>query len=63
VVEIDFSPGGDKMDVYAAAVRALAADQIGWIRDPHHVRRLTEADCVASVATACEADQLALAAG
>jgi predicted dehydrogenase len=63
VVEIDFSPGGDKMAVYAAAVRDLAADQIARIRDPHHVRRLTEADCVASVAIACEADRLAQASG
>jgi hypothetical protein len=63
VIEIDFSPGGDKMAVYAAAVRDLAADQIARIRDPHHVRRLTEADCVASVAIACEADRLAQASG
>jgi len=62
VVEIDFSSGGDKMAVYAAAVRDLAADQIAWIRDPSHARRLTEADSVAAVAPACEADQLARSA-
>ena len=63
VVEIDFSAGGDKPAVYAAAVRDLAADQIARIRDPAHVRRLTEADSVAAVALACEADRLAQASG
>ncbi len=61
IVEIDFA-AGDKMTVYAEAVRDLAADQIARIRDATHVRRLTEADCVAAVAIACEADRLALAA-
>jgi predicted dehydrogenase len=61
IVELEFA-AGDKMTVYAAAVRDLAADQIARIRDPAHVRRLTEADCVAAVALACEADRLALAA-
>lgn len=56
---IDFASGGDKMAVYAGAVCDLAADQIARIRDPHHLRRLTEADCVAAVALACEADRLA----
>jgi predicted dehydrogenase len=63
LVEIGFASGGDKMAVYAEAVRDLAADQIARIRDPAHVRRLTEADCVAAVALACEADRVALAAG
>jgi len=61
VIEIEFSPGGDKMAVYGAAVRALAADQIARIRDPAHARRLTEADSVAAVALAVEADRLARA--
>jgi hypothetical protein len=41
-------------------VRDLAADQIARIRDPDHVRRLTEADSVACVAMACQADRLAI---
>ena len=49
------------MAVYGAAVRALAADQIARIRDPAHARRLTEADSVAAVALAVEADRLARA--
>lgn len=63
LMELDFTSGGDKMAVYAAAVRDLAADQIARIRDPAHVRRLTEADSVAAVALACEADRMALASG
>ena len=63
VIEIGFSSGGDKMAVYAAAVRDLAADQIARIRDPAHERRLTEADSVAAVALAAEADRLARASG
>jgi predicted dehydrogenase len=63
VVEFAFAAGGDKMAVYAAAVRDLAADQIARIRDPAHTRRLTEADSVAAVALACEADRLAQTSG
>jgi predicted dehydrogenase len=63
VIEIEFSSGSDKMAVYAAAVRDLAADQIARIRDPAHERRLTEADSVAAVALAAEADRLARASG
>jgi hypothetical protein len=63
VVEIDFAAGGDKMAVYTGAVGDLAADQIAWIRDRTHERRLTEADSVAAVALACEADRLAQASG
>ena len=40
-----------------------AADQVARTRDPAHIRRLTEADSVAAVALACEADRLAQAAG
>lgn len=60
LVEIGFDLGLGKMDLYGQVVRDLAADQIANIRDPAHVRRLTEADSVAAVAMACEADRLAL---
>ena len=63
LVEIAFSLGMEKLQVYGEVVHDLAADQVARIRDPAHVRRLTEADSVASVALACEADRLALAAG
>lgn len=63
LVAIDFSLGLEKLQIYGEVVHDLAADQVARIRDPGHVRRLTEADSVAAVALACEADRLALAAG
>ncbi len=63
LVEIDFTMGKDKLGIYGDVVRDLAADQIAWIRDPAHRRRLTEAESVASVAMACDADRMALSAG
>lgn len=62
LVEIAFTTGQDKLGIYGTVVRELAADQVAWIRDPSHRRRLTEAEGVASVAMACAADRLALAA-
>lgn len=61
LVEIAFTVGLDKLGIYGDVVRDLAADQIAWIRDRGHRRRLTEADSVASVAMACAADRMALA--
>lgn len=62
LVEITFTTGQDKLGIYGDVVRELAADQVAWIRDPSHRRRLTEADGVAAVVMACAADRLALAA-
>lgn len=62
LVEITFTTGMTKLGIYGQVVRDLAADQIAWIRDPGHVRRLTEEDSVQSVAMACDADRIALAA-
>ena len=62
LVEITFTAGQDKLGIYGDVVRDLAADQVAWIRDPSHRRRLTESEGVASVAMACAADRLALAA-
>lgn len=59
LVEIRFGLGLEKLDLYGQVVHDLAADQIAWIRDPAHVRTLTEADSVACVAMACDADRLA----
>lgn len=58
-VAIAFTLGLEKLDLYARVVQDLAADQVARMLDPNHVRRLTEADSVASVAMACEADRLA----
>ena len=58
-VEITFTLGLEKLELYARVVHDLAADQVARMLDPGHVRRLTEADSVAAVAMACEADRLA----
>jgi hypothetical protein len=50
----------DKLDLDGQVVSDLFADQLGWIRDRGHRRRLTEADGVASVALACAADRMAM---
>ena len=60
LVEITFGLGKDKLEVYGDVVGALAADQLAWIRDPAHRRRLTEAEGVATVQMACAADRLAM---
>jgi len=63
LVEIAFTLGIEKPELYGQVVRDLAADQIAWIRDPGHVRRLTEADGLAALAMACRADRLARETG
>ena len=63
VVRMRFASGLSKDEAFAEAVRRLAADQIARIRDPDHVRRLTEGDAVAAVALSCSADRLARANG
>lgn len=60
LVEIRFTTRLDKLGIYAQVVRDLAADQVAWIRDPSHPRRLTEAESVASVSMACTADRMAM---
>jgi predicted dehydrogenase len=63
IVEMSFTTGLDKSSLYGQMVHDLAADQLARVRNPFHVRRLTEADSVAAVAMACEADRIALEAG
>jgi predicted dehydrogenase len=60
LAEISFTSGMDKLDLYGQVISDLFADQLGWIRDRAHRRRLTEADGVASVAMACAADRMAM---
>jgi hypothetical protein len=41
----------------------MMEDQVAWIRDRSHVRKVTEANGRDSLALACEADALAHRAG
>jgi predicted dehydrogenase len=48
-----------KMERYGELLRAIFEDQVAWIRDRSHVRRITEENGRASLAMAVEADRLA----
>ena len=50
--------GTVKSHRYGELLRALMTDQVAWIRDRSHPRRITEANGRDSLAVACEADRL-----
>ncbi len=58
-VELDEGLGTDKSQRYGEMLRAMLADQIGWIRDPSRRRKITEENGRASLAMAVRATQLA----
>lgn len=62
MIEIKFGHGQPKMHRYGELLRALFADQLAWIEDRTHVRRITEQNGREALAIALEADQLAHAA-
>jgi predicted dehydrogenase len=41
-IELHHDPGGDKMRRYCELLRALFTDQLAWLRDRSHVRKITE---------------------
>jgi len=58
-IQLTYSPHEDKQKVYTDSVRALLADQIAYIRDHDHPRRITEANGRDAVALAETAANLA----
>lgn len=50
-----------KLPVYCELLRRMMCDQVAWIRDRSHGRRITEQNGYDSVAMACAADRLARA--
>ena len=60
-MRLSHTPQPDKQTLYAQSVHALLADQVAFIRDGSHERRITEANGLAAVALAERA--AALAAG
>jgi len=58
-VTLTWTPEPDKGAVYRDSVRALMADQVAFIRDASHRRRVTEDNGLAALRTACEAAQAA----
>jgi len=61
MIELTYGAGDKKMHRYGELLRAIFADQVRWIRDRRHVRRVTEENSRASLAMALEADRLARA--
>ena len=58
-IELTFGAGEEKLHRYGALLRSFLADQVAWIRDPSHPRRVTEENGRASLAAAVEAARLA----
>ena len=60
-ISVTHTPHPDKQSLYADSVKSLLADQIAFIRDRTHPRRITEANGLAAVALAERAALLAKA--
>ncbi len=58
-IELHYGEGDDKMRRYGKLLRDLVTDQIQWLRDTTHVRRITAQNGLDSLAMACRAEQLA----
>ncbi len=58
-LEMAYGEGESKMHRYGQLLRALLVDQVAWIRDRSHQRRLTEENGRASLALAIEATRMA----
>ncbi|KKK50148.1 hypothetical protein LCGC14_3127930, partial [marine sediment metagenome] len=58
-IRLSFTPEADKQSVYAESVKRLLADQIAFIRDAGHARRITEANGREALALAQGAAELA----
>jgi predicted dehydrogenase len=58
-LELDEGRGTDKTELYGRILREMLADQVAWIRDPHHRRKITEQNGRASLAMAVRATLLA----
>ncbi len=61
IVRVSYDSGFDKDDLYRHCIAGLMADQLAYLRDPAHVRRVTEQAGRYAVALATEADRLATA--
>ena len=59
MVEMRYGQGDAKMHRYGELVRYLLADQLAWIADRGHVRRVTEQNGRDALAVAVEADTMA----
>ena len=58
-LKLFFEPNADKQRVYADSVIDLMADQVAFIANPDHPRRITEHNGLAAVVQACRSVELA----
>lgn len=58
-LEMDYREGPSKMHLYGSSIRALVGDQIEWVRNRKHRRRVTEENGYRSLETAVAADAMA----
>ncbi len=61
MIELSWGDGTNKSHRYGELLRAIMTDQIAWIRDHSHERKITEKNGRDSLAVACAADRLAQA--
>jgi predicted dehydrogenase len=61
-IELQHGLGDDKQRRYSELLRSLMADQLAWLRDRSHVRKITESNGCDSLAMAVHATRLAGAA-
>lgn len=59
MIELTAGEGRVKSHLYGQMLRSMLEDQLAWVRDHNHRRRITEANGRDSLATAWEADRLA----
>ena len=61
MIELSWGDGTNKSHRYGELLRAILSDQMAWICDRSHRRRITEQNGRDSLAVACAADRLARA--
>ena len=59
MIEICYDPGEEKMPRYGELLHAMFSDQLEWIRNPDHQRKVTEQNGRSSLAMAVAATELA----
>ena len=59
MIEMEYGAGHDKMQRYGELVRDLLIDQLAWVKDRSHKRRITEENGRDALALAVAADRLA----
>ena len=59
-IRLDTGEIQPKLAVYAALVRAMFDDQLDWLADRSHQRKIDASNAVDSLATAADADRLAM---